>query len=80
MDTKDKQIAELELALKNKANSKSSKRPNLNYGIDRHTPDAPKNKKKRKRKPSTGRVPDAQKYEKAVVLQTCWSGFRESTK
>jgi len=79
MDAKDKRIAELETqlkcalekiaeleeALKKKADSKASKKPKLNYGIDRNKPNAQKKKKKRKRKPSTGRVPDAQKFEKA---------------
>ena len=79
MDAKDKRIAELETllnaalekiaeleeALKNKADSKASKKPNINYGVDRHKPHTQKQKKKRKRKPSTGRRPDAQKFEKA---------------
>jgi septal ring factor EnvC (AmiA/AmiB activator) len=67
-----KRIAELEEtvknlteALKNKADSKASKKPNINYGVDRNKPHTEKKKKKRKGKPSTGRVPDAQKFEKA---------------
>ena len=58
-------IKNLEEALKNKADSKASQKPNLNYGVDRNKPDSQKKKKKWKRKPSTGRVPDAQKFEKA---------------
>ena len=59
----------LEEALKNKSDSKASKKPNLNYGIDRNQPTAQKKKKKRKRKPSTGRVPDAKKFVKADGTQ-----------
>ena len=59
-------IAELEEALKNKADSQTSTKPPLNYGIDRNKPTTQKQKKKRKRrKPSTGRKSDAQKFEKA---------------
>jgi hypothetical protein len=59
-------VKNLEEALKNEADSKASKPPKLNYGIDRNKPTTQKQKKKRKRrKPSTGRVPDAQKFEKA---------------
>ena len=61
-------VKNLEEALKNKADSKASKKPNLNYGVDRNKPNAQKKKKKRKRKPSTGRVPNAQKFEKANDL------------
>jgi hypothetical protein len=64
--TLKKRIAELEEALNNKADSTASKKPKLNYGVDRNKPNTQKQKKKRKRrKPSTGRVPDAQKFEKA---------------
>jgi hypothetical protein len=59
-------VKNLEDALKNKADSKASKKPNINYGVDRNKPDPQKKKKKRKRrKQSNGRRPDAQKFEKA---------------
>jgi hypothetical protein len=59
-------IVELVEALKNKADSKISKKPKLNYGVDRNKPDTPKQKKKRKRrKQSNGRTPDAQKFATA---------------
>jgi len=59
-------VAELEEALKHKADSKASKNPRLNYGVDRNEPNTQKQKKKRQRhKQSNGRVPDAQKFEKA---------------
>ena len=63
-------VKNLEETLKNKADSKASKKPNLNYGVDRNKPNAQKKKKKRKRrKQSNGRVPDAQKFEKADGTQ-----------
>jgi chromosome segregation ATPase len=51
----------LEESLKHKADSKASKKPNINYGVARNTPD-----KKKRRNPSTGRVPDAKKVDKEL--------------
>jgi hypothetical protein len=58
-------VKTLEEALKNKADFNTSKKPNINYGIDRNKPHTQRQQKKRKRNPSTGRRPDAQKFEKA---------------
>lgn len=60
-----KRIAELEEALKNKADSKTSKQPkfSLNYGVERNQPEQIEQKKRKRRKPSTGRVPNARKFE-----------------